>query len=73
MPYDQLSKLKGRMGALRRDPHTYAIATSLRFADVFVPVDSSVTSGFFQEKYSSDVAKQVYRYIERSRTNGGLP
>jgi hypothetical protein len=37
VPFDQLGKLAGRMQPQTRDPHTYMLATSVRFADVFVP------------------------------------
>ena len=37
VPYDQLVKLKELVLPVNRDPHTYVVASSLRFADVFVP------------------------------------
>jgi hypothetical protein len=37
VPYDQLQNLQGRMKVQSRDPHTYMIATPVRFTDVFVP------------------------------------
>ena len=37
VPYDQLQNLQGRMKVQGRDPHTYMIATPVRFSDVFVP------------------------------------
>jgi hypothetical protein len=37
VPFDQLQNLKGRMKPQTRDPHTYMIATPIRFSDVFVP------------------------------------
>ena len=38
VPYDQLQKLTERMKPQSRDPHTYMLATPVRFADVFVPI-----------------------------------
>jgi hypothetical protein len=37
VPFDQLQNLKSRMGPQTRDPHTYMLASPVRFADVFVP------------------------------------
>lgn len=38
VPFDQLGKLQERMQPQGRDPHTYMIASGLRFGEVFVPV-----------------------------------
>ncbi|HXY40849.1 MAG TPA: hypothetical protein VEQ10_14355, partial [Vicinamibacteria bacterium] len=45
VPFDQLGKLAGRIQKQKRDPHTYALAASLRFADVFVPETFSQSVG----------------------------
>jgi hypothetical protein len=45
VPYDQLQNLKERMKPQARDPHTYMIATPVRFSDVFVPGTWSRTFG----------------------------
>jgi hypothetical protein len=37
VPYDQLPKLPERMQAQGRSPHTFMLASSVRFTDVFVP------------------------------------
>lgn len=37
VPYDQLPKLPERMQAQGRVPHTFMLASSVRFTDVFVP------------------------------------
>ena len=37
VPYDQLEKLQDRMQGQGRSPHTYMVANSVRFSDVFVP------------------------------------
>jgi len=37
VPYDQLEKLQDRMQGQGRSPHTYMLASSVRFSDVFVP------------------------------------
>ncbi len=37
VPFDQLQNLKERMKTQARDPHTYMMASPVRFADVFVP------------------------------------
>jgi hypothetical protein len=37
VPYDQLAKLPERMQAQGRVPHTFMLASSVRFNDVFVP------------------------------------
>ena len=39
VPFDQLQNLKERMKTQARDPHTYMMASPVRFADVFVPGD----------------------------------
>ena len=39
VPYDQLDKLQDRMQGQGRSPHTYMLASSVRFSDVFVPGD----------------------------------
>lgn len=42
VPYDQLDKLQDRMQGQGRSPHTYMVASSVRFSDVFVPGNWSV-------------------------------
>lgn len=37
VPYDQLDKLQERMLAQGRSPHTYMLASSVRFSDIFLP------------------------------------
>jgi len=37
VPYDQLDKLQERMLGQGRSPHTFMLASSVRFSDVFVP------------------------------------
>jgi len=37
IPFDQLQNIKERMKPQTRDPHTYMMASPVRFADVFVP------------------------------------
>ncbi len=39
VPFDQLQNLKERMKTQGRNPHTYMMASPVRFADVFVPGD----------------------------------
>lgn len=45
VPFDQLGKLSALLRAQARDPHTYMIASALRFGDVFVPGAFSQTIG----------------------------
>ena len=45
VPYDQLAKVKDLLIPVTRDPHTYVIASSIRFADVFVPGNFSKSIG----------------------------
>jgi hypothetical protein len=45
VPFDQLQNLKERMKTQARDPHTYMMASPVRFADVFVPGTFSRTIG----------------------------
>jgi hypothetical protein len=45
VPFDQLGKLKKRMGTQTRTDHTYMLASPVRFADVFVPGDLNETIG----------------------------
>jgi hypothetical protein len=45
VPFDQLRKLKERINPQGRDPHTYMVATPIRFADVFVPGTFSTAVG----------------------------
>jgi hypothetical protein len=44
VPYDQLPKLPERMQAQGRVPHTFMLASSVRFTDVFVPGDWTDTT-----------------------------
>jgi hypothetical protein len=37
VPFDQLDKLQDRLEGQGRSPHTYVVASSVRFNDVFVP------------------------------------
>ncbi len=46
VPFDQLGKLIQRMSPQSRSNHTYMMASSVRFADVFVPGTWSTTFGF---------------------------
>ncbi len=45
VPFDQLGKLADRMKGQTRKDHTYMLAASLRFDDVFVPDPDTSTSG----------------------------
>jgi hypothetical protein len=49
VPYDQLEKLQERMQGQGRSPHTYMIANSVRFSDVFVP--GNWTESFTSRNY----------------------
>ncbi|PYQ15518.1 MAG: hypothetical protein DMF80_08670 [Acidobacteria bacterium] len=43
VPYDQLGKLAERMQGQGRVPHTFMVAASVRFTDIFVPDPSGYT------------------------------
>lgn len=51
VPYDQLDKLQDRMQGQGRSPHTYMLASSVRFSDVFVPDPTGWTESATGRKY----------------------